>query len=209
VGEAAAGLVAVFNGREQGAGEEQESVGVLVRGHGLVDQILRVAADAREVVDTLEHEAVQALDTQVHRLAAHVVEREGLVEQSDERTQGTRGVVVLGLAQQQGAAPFDVAQVHVVAQRGADDALTPSTTSTTSGSGLFQAESERMPTCAPVPTAASTGALVKTSASGPMPTSRYDQTPACDHSVTKAQGVSPHFSSGRATTAASITAGWR
>jgi hypothetical protein len=28
-------------------------------------------------------------------------------------------------------------------------------------------------------------------------------------SVTNAQGVSPHFSSGRATTAASITCGWR
>ena len=28
-------------------------------------------------------------------------------------------------------------------------------------------------------------------------------------SITKAHGVSPHFSSGRATTAASMTAGWR
>ena len=33
--------------------------------------------------------------------------------------------------------------------------------------------------------------------------------PAPSFKVTKAQGVSPHFSSGLATTAASITAGWR
>ena len=50
------------------------------------------------------------------------------------------------------------------------------TTSATSGSGLFQVESDRMPISARWPTAAIGGALVKTSASGPMPTSRY-----CDH----------------------------
>ena len=50
------------------------------------------------------------------------------------------------------------------------------TTSTTSGSGLFQRDIGWMPTSARWPTAAIGGALVKTSASGPMPTSRY-----CDH----------------------------
>jgi hypothetical protein len=50
------------------------------------------------------------------------------------------------------------------------------TASTISGSGLFQAESGWMPISAPLPTDDNTGALVKTSASGPMPTSRY-----CDH----------------------------
>ncbi|MNG25544.1 hypothetical protein D3C84_1104160 [compost metagenome] len=52
------------------------------------------------------------------------------------------------------------------------------TASTTSGSGLFQWEWGWMPISLPLPTAASTGALVNTSASGPMPTSRYcDQRP--------------------------------
>ena len=50
------------------------------------------------------------------------------------------------------------------------------TTITTSGSGLFQVELGWMPISAPWPTAAIGGALVKISASGPMPTSRY-----CDH----------------------------
>ena len=49
----------------------------------------------------------------------------------------------------------------------------PDTTSTTSGSGLFQVDFGCRPASMPVPTDDSTGALVKTSASGPMPTSRY------------------------------------
>ena len=47
------------------------------------------------------------------------------------------------------------------------------TTSTTSGSGLFQVDFGCRPASTHVPTADSTGALVNTSASGPMPTSRY------------------------------------
>ena len=47
------------------------------------------------------------------------------------------------------------------------------TTSTTSGSGLFHSEAASTPTSTQVPTVESTGAFVKTSGSGPMPTSRY------------------------------------
>src|SRR5207253_5478213 len=47
------------------------------------------------------------------------------------------------------------------------------TASTISGSGLFHCDFGCRPTSAPQPTADSTGALVKISASGPMPTSRY------------------------------------
>ena len=73
--------------------------------------------------------------------------------------------------------PFEIAQIDVVAERGAGDpARGCSTTSTTSGSGLFQPESERTPISAPQPTLASGAVLVKTSASGPIATSRY-----CDH----------------------------
>src|SRR5215469_11631177 len=53
-----------------------------------------------------------------------------------------------------------------------------STTSTTSGSGLLQSEAGCTPMRAPWPSADMGWALVKTSASGPMPTSRYcDQSP--------------------------------
>ena len=64
------------------------------------------------------------LDAQVHRLAAHVVELEAGIEEPDEGADGAGGIVVLGLAQQQRAAPFDVAQVHVVAQRRPDNLAT-------------------------------------------------------------------------------------
>ena len=47
------------------------------------------------------------------------------------------------------------------------------TTSTTSGSGLFQVDLGCSPASIPVPTEDIVGALVNTSASGPMPTSRY------------------------------------
>ncbi len=52
-----------------------------------------------------------------------------------------------------------------------------STTSTSSGSGLFQPES--IPTLAPKPADESTGAFMNTLGSGPDPTSRYrDQSPS-------------------------------
>jgi hypothetical protein len=47
------------------------------------------------------------------------------------------------------------------------------TVRTISGSGLFHLETGCRPTSAPGPTDDSTCALVNTSASGPMPTSRY------------------------------------
>ncbi len=86
-------------------------------------------------------------------------------------------VVVLGLAEQQRAAALEVAQVDVVAERRAD-ASRPRlfTASTISGSGLFHSDFGWMPMSAPRPTADIGCDLVKISASGPMPTSRY-----CDH----------------------------
>src|ERR1043165_3865123 len=49
-------------------------------------------------------------------------------------------------------------------------------TTTTSGSGLFQVDCASTPIDTPVPTADMIWHLVKISASGPIPTSRY-----CDH----------------------------
>ena len=52
------------------------------------------------------------------------------------------------------------------------------TATTSSGSGLVHDESARIPISLPVPTAAIGAVLVKISASGPIPTSRYcDQAP--------------------------------
>ena len=48
--------------------------------------------------------------------------REVFVEETDERPDGAGGVVVLRLAQQERAAALEVAEVDVVAERGADDA---------------------------------------------------------------------------------------
>ncbi|MND79405.1 hypothetical protein D3C80_711440 [compost metagenome] len=65
--------------------------------------------------------------------------------------------------------------------------------STTSGSGLFQSDFGWMPTSAPQPTDDMGWALVKISASGPMPTSRYcDQRPiSCSRRFTSAAFSEP------------------
>src|SRR5437867_13163874 len=51
---------------------------------------------------------------------AQVVDSVALVEQAHERPDSATGIVVLGLAEQQGAAPLEVAQIHVVAECGPD-----------------------------------------------------------------------------------------
>ena len=74
-----------------------------------------------------------------------------------------------------------------------------STASTISGSGLFHFEIGCSPTEAPQPTEARTCALENTSASGPMPTSRYcDQTPtSISAAFTLAASGDPAFRSRR------------
>ncbi len=121
VGEAGAGFAPVFDGREERAEEQHETVRVLVGGQGLRDDVGRVTADAGHGVDAAHGEAIGAAHFQMHGFAAHVVHAETGVEQPDEGADGAGGVVVLGLAEQQGAAALDVAQVDVVAQRGAHD----------------------------------------------------------------------------------------
>ena len=122
----------------------------------------------------LQPEALRALDHERQLGLAQVVEREGGVEEADERAERGGGVVVLRLAEQQRRAALDVAQVDVVAERRADDrrrwrrrpARPPAPGCSRSRSGGCRHRR-------PVPTAAMDGALVKISASGPMPTSRY------------------------------------
>src|SRR5690606_35868665 len=159
---------------EQRAGEQHEAVRVLVvRAVGGRHQVQYVAADLPQGAAAPQDVAVRALDAQVDVEPADGVETEVVVEQTDERADGARGVVVLGPGQQQGAASFDVAEVDVVAERRAAHPAARVTTRTASGSGLFHTEAPSTPTSAPVPTADRTGALVNTSGSGPIPTSRY------------------------------------
>ena len=78
---------------------------------------------------------------------------------------------------------------------------------TTSGSGLFHLEIGCRPTSNPVPTADSTGDLVKISASGPMPTSRYcDQAPlACSISFSRMASGPPGLTLERSLPTSAVT----
>src|ERR1044072_1658314 len=58
---------------------------------------------------------------QRHVTLPHVVDGEVFVEETNEGTDRARGVVVFRLAQEQRAAPFEIAKVEVVAERGAGD----------------------------------------------------------------------------------------
>ena len=124
VREALALGAAVLDRREHGAEVEHGAVGILVvRGRASARRDRPDRGRSRDMDELpVEREAVLALDLQAHLDAAHGVEREGAVEQADEGADGGRGVVVLGLGQQQRRAALDVAQVDVVAERGADDA---------------------------------------------------------------------------------------
>src|ERR1700747_3161596 len=66
-------------------------------------------------------ELVETLDVEPHVGVAHVIQRKSLVKQAYEGTDGAGGVVVLGFGQQQSTTPFEVAQVHIVAEGGTDD----------------------------------------------------------------------------------------
>ena len=94
-----------------------------------------------------------------------IVERKTLVEEADERPDRAGRVVVFRLGQKQRGPPFEIAQIDVVAERRAGNAAAEETTSTTSGSGLFQLDFGCRPASIPAPTDDSTGALVKISAS--------------------------------------------
>ena len=85
------------------------------------DQIGRIAADLRHRARCLERNPSGPLDRQRQFDVAHVVEREAIVEQADERPERGAGIVVLGLAEQQRRAALDIAQVDVIAEGRADD----------------------------------------------------------------------------------------
>ena len=92
-----------------------------MRAHRLRHEVGGIAADLREVARAAQPELVGARYFEIDLGLAHMVERKRVVEEADEGTERAGGVVVLGDAQQERAAALDVAQVHVVAQRRADD----------------------------------------------------------------------------------------
>ena len=122
VGEPLAGRVAILDRREHRAEKQHGAVGILVMlAEHLADEIGRIAADLRDRGKTLEPEAVVALDRKGHVHAPYVVERQGRIEQPQERPERAARIVVLAFAEQQRRAAFDVTQVDVIAEGGADD----------------------------------------------------------------------------------------
>ena len=90
--------------------------------HCLLDQLQRIAADLRHDRCAVQAVAIRPVDAQRQLHAADIVQGEFFVEQADKRANRTAGVVVLGLAQEESGTAFKVAQINVVAERGADDA---------------------------------------------------------------------------------------
>ena len=99
-----------------------DAVGVMVIAAArLRCEIGEITADLAHVRRVRDVKTVRAVDLGHEADPSRRVERERVVQYADERSDGARGVVVLGAAEQERAAPLDVAQVHVVAEADADD----------------------------------------------------------------------------------------
>src|SRR5690348_12050265 len=106
--EPAARRVAILSRREHGSEKQREAVGILMLAHGLLCEIERIAADLRHRAAIFEPEIVRSLDLQLDHGLAHMIHGEAIIEQADERTDPARGIVVLGLAEQERTAPLEV-----------------------------------------------------------------------------------------------------
>ena len=93
-----------------------------MRADRLTDKIGGIPADFGHRRCPGQFEPVRALDRHRQFGPPNVVERKAVVEKPDHRADGAGRVVVLGLAEQQRRASFDVAQVHIIAERRAHDA---------------------------------------------------------------------------------------
>ena len=121
----------------------------------------------------LQPEAVRSLDAERHRRLPDIVQRERASKKRRNGPIAQDALLSFALPSSSAERPstsrrFTSLPSVAATMRPADDAA-----STTSGSGLFHDEFGWMPASIPVPTAAIGCALVKISASGPMPTSRY------------------------------------
>src|SRR3982751_2494271 len=90
--------------------------------HGVVDQLERIAADLRHRALRIEREPIRTFDAERHVALADIVEAKMLIEQPNEGSNRARRVVVLRFAEKQRASSFEVAKIHVIPERGADDA---------------------------------------------------------------------------------------
>ncbi len=109
VGETAAGMITVFGGGEQGTEKQHKTIRVLVIGvERLACQVLRVAADLAHGAGAVQAIAILALYLKIDHAIPYIIQAEVFVKQANERPDGAGGVVVLGLAQQQRTAAFDV-----------------------------------------------------------------------------------------------------
>ncbi len=123
MGEPLARRTAILDRREHGAEEQREAVRILVgRSNGLRHQVFRIPADLADGGMTVEDEAVLALHRHGDIHASDIVEAEAVIEQPQERPDGTGRIVVLGLGQQQRRAALEIPEIDVVAQGRADNA---------------------------------------------------------------------------------------
>src|SRR5450830_1053534 len=115
--EAASRLLTILGRRKQGPEKKHEAVRVLViTADSLGHEIQRVTADQGHGTAAFKRKAVVALDLQIHDAVAHVIERKRFIEQTNKRADRTGRIIVLGLAQQQCAAAFEITQIDVIAQ---------------------------------------------------------------------------------------------
>jgi hypothetical protein len=122
MGEALTGRVAILNRCKHCSQEQDRTVRIrMMRTEHVSDQVGRVAADPRHGAAAIQNKTVGALYRQRHLGLAHIVERKGPIEETQERSDRRRGVVVLCLAEQQGRAAFNIAQIDIVTERRADD----------------------------------------------------------------------------------------
>ena len=114
MGEALSWRATVLGWREQGTGHQDQTIGVLmVRSNGCGGQIGDITADPVHAAVTGQLEAIGTYNRQIKLGRARIIQSERFVEQSDERADGGRPIVVFRLTKQQGAAAFDIAQVDI------------------------------------------------------------------------------------------------
>ena len=124
VGEAHAGSAAVGDRREHRA-EQKDAARRDRRGSRRSSAPTRsagIAADLAPSTSRLRARKPSSPSTvsEISR-RAHVVEREGRVEEAQEGPERAAGVLVLGLAEQERRPPLEIAQIDVIGERRADD----------------------------------------------------------------------------------------
>ena len=171
---------AIGHGREHRSEQKNKSIWIgVVRANGLRDEIARVATDLGHRRAAIEPEAILTLDHERDRRLPHVVERECRVEEAQEGSDCATRILVLRLAKQKRRAPLEIAQIDIVGERRADDCAAGGDRERDFGFGVVPKRVAVESASSPDPTADIGWLLVNTSASAPMPTSRYcDQAPA-------------------------------